>query len=129
MVLAASCMRKFGNGDSSLQIGPSKIAQGVAVDSQDRVYAFTRETTGMVVFDPEGNFLGTWGRDQFKRPHGIFIGPDDAIYCADDWGHSIRKFTTDGELLMEIETKDHPADTGYVWGDQPSAIHRAGPAV
>ena len=59
---------------------------GVAVDSKDRVYAFTRETTGMVVFDPAGNFLGTWGRDQFKRPHGIFIGQDDAIYCADDWG-------------------------------------------
>jgi DNA-binding beta-propeller fold protein YncE len=100
---------------------------GVAVDSQDRVYAFTRETTGMVVFDPDGAFLGSWGRDLFKRPHGIFIGPDDAIYCADDWGQSIRKFTTDGELLMEIETKDHPADTGYVWGSQPSAIRRAGP--
>ena len=100
---------------------------GVAVDSQDRVYAYTRHKDGMVVFDRDGNFLASWGEDQFKRPHGLFIGPDDAVYCADDWGHAIYKFTTAGELLMTIETADHPADTGYVWGDGPSAIQRGGP--
>jgi len=28
---------------------------GVAVDSQDRVYAFTREKNGIVVFNPDGS--------------------------------------------------------------------------
>jgi len=96
------------------------------VDSQDRIYAFSRSEHPVIVFDRQGRFLGSWGEGLFKRPHGIFIGPDDAVYCVDDWGHAVHKFTTDGELLMTIETADHPADTGYVWGD-PSTVRRAGP--
>ena len=100
---------------------------GVAVDSRDCVYAFTREKNGIVVFNPDGSLLKTWGDDLFKRPHCIFIGPDDTIFCVDDFGHAVYKFTADGEQLMVIETADNPADTGYVWGDQPSAIVRSGP--
>ena len=99
---------------------------GVAVDSQDRVYAFCRSEPPVVVFDREGHFLKAWGVDMFKRPHSLFIGPDDAVYCTDDWGHAVHKFTTDGELLMTIETADQVADTGYTW-DHPETVLRAGP--
>jgi len=99
---------------------------GVAVDSQDRVYAFSRGEHPVVIFDREGRFLGAWGEGLFKRPHGIFIGPDDAVYCVDDWGHAVRKFTPDGRPLLVIETADRPADTGYVW-DDPRTVLRSGP--
>jgi sugar lactone lactonase YvrE len=100
----------------------------VAVDSQDNVHVFTRNGAGdcVVVFDREGQMLGSWGAGLFKRPHGISIGPDDAIYCVDDWGHAVHKFTTDGKLLMSIETAANPADTGYVW-DRPETVLRSGP--
>lgn len=77
---------------------------GVAVDSGDRVYVYNRGADPMIVFDRDGNFLRTWGQDRFKRPHGIHIGPDDAVYLTDEGSHKVSKFTPEGELLMEIAT-------------------------
>ncbi len=100
---------------------------GVAVDSQDRVYAFCRSEHPIIVFDREGRFLRSWGEGLIKRAHDIIVGPDDSVYCVDDWGHAVHKFTTEGELLMTIETADSPADTGYDWDDH-RIVERAGPA-
>ena len=87
---------------------------GIAVDSQDRVYAFCRSQHPVVVFDRDGRFLGSWGEGMFVRPHMILIGPDDAVYCVDDEGHRVHKCTTDGKLLMTIAPENGVADTGYV---------------
>ena len=79
---------------------------GVAVDSRDQVYIFSRnEKNPVMVFDTEGNFLRGFGEGIFSnRTHGIFIGPDDTVFCADDGIHTITKFTSEGELLMTIGT-------------------------
>ena len=76
----------------------------VAVDSKDRVYVFNRGEHPLMIFDREGNFLTSWGEGQFKRPHGITIGPDDMLYCTDDHAHATYKFTLDGKLLMTLGT-------------------------
>ena len=91
---------------------------GIAVDSQDRVYAFCRSEHPVVVFDRDGRFLGSWGEGMFVRPHMILIGPDDSVYCVDDEGHRVHKCTTDGKLLMTIAPENGMADTGYraAWG-------------
>ncbi len=99
---------------------------GVAVDSQDRVYVFCRSEHPIIVFDRDGQFVRSWGEGLIKRAHDIIVGPDDSIYCVDDWGHAVHKFTTEGELLMSIETADSPADTGYIWDVQKEVL-RAGP--
>ena len=102
-------------------------AAGVAVDSQDRVYVLNRSVDHpVIVLDSEGNRLRSWGAGMFRRAHAIFSAGDDTLYCVDDQGHSVRQFTTDGELLLEISTADHPADTGYVPG-QLDSVSRAGP--
>ena len=85
---------KIGAGDlryqalvqwESLPAGWSFVeVAGVATDSQDRVYVFNRGEHPLVVFDRNGRFLASWGEGQFQRAHGIFIGPDDAVYCTDD---------------------------------------------
>ena len=100
-------------------------APGVAVDSADRVHVLVRKKDGLLVFDRDGQFRKSWGEDLFGRPHGLFIDPDNYVYVVDDWGHSIFKFTPDGDLMMTIETKDHPADTGYIRGKK--SVERAGP--
>jgi hypothetical protein len=47
---------------------------GIAVDSEDRVYIFSRDKQQVVVFDSEGNFIKTIGENIiFARPHGICI--------------------------------------------------------
>ena len=99
---------------------------GIAVDSQDRVFAFCRSQNPVVIFHQDGRFLGSWGEGMFIRPHGILIGPDDAVYCVDDEGHQVKKFTPDGRLLMTITPEKGVADTGYVHPDWRS-VRRAGP--
>jgi DNA-binding beta-propeller fold protein YncE len=91
---------------------------GVAVDSQDRVYALTRNRDHPVlVFDRDGKFLRSFGKGIFSdRTHGVLVGPDDSIYCADDGTHTITKFTTEGELVMTIGTPGQPSTK---WGGEP----------
>ena len=102
-------------------------AAGVTIDSRDRVYVLNRsEQEPVLVFNPSGELLETWGAGLFRRAHAIFAGPDDAIYCVDDQGHALRKFTPEGKLLFEIDTSDSPADTGYIPG-KPDSVARAGP--
>ena len=60
------------------------------------------------------------------RTHGITIGPDDAVYCTDDGNHTVRKFSTDGKLLMTLGTPNQPSDTGYN-GSNLDTITHAGP--
>ena len=84
----------------------------VAVDSQDRIYVYSRSEHPMVVFDRDGNFIDAWGDDILKDAHGIFIDADDNIYCTERDTHVVRKFTTAGELLMTLGTPDEPGAEG-----------------
>ncbi|HIE28556.1 TPA: hypothetical protein EYP66_14845 [Candidatus Poribacteria bacterium] len=81
----------------------------VVVDLQDRVYVFNRGEHPMMVFEQDGSFVAAWGEGLFTRPHGLTLGPDEILYCADDDGHCIRKCTLDGQLLMTIGTPGEPA--------------------
>jgi DNA-binding beta-propeller fold protein YncE len=85
---------------------------GVATDSRERVFVFYRGEHPVSVFDREGAFLFSWGEGHFNRPHGITIGPDDSVYCADDFDHTVRKFTPEGKLLLTLGTSGQPSDTG-----------------
>jgi DNA-binding beta-propeller fold protein YncE len=98
----------------------------VAADTQDRIFAFNRGKHPVMVFGRDGAFLGSWGEDWFARPHGIFIGPDDAVYCTDDVDHTVRKFTGDGKLLLTLGTSGHASDTGAAGMDYRTIL-RAGP--
>jgi DNA-binding beta-propeller fold protein YncE len=99
---------------------------GVATDSADRVYVFNRGEHPVIVFDRDGRFLSSWGEGMFQRPHGIAIGPDDAVYCTDDLGHAVYKFTTGGELLATLGTPGKPSATGAVGFDYRT-ISESGP--
>ncbi|MCB1378849.1 MAG: hypothetical protein KDK89_10855 [Alphaproteobacteria bacterium] len=81
----------------------------VGVDRHDRVYVFNRSEHPMIVLDREGNFLRSWGEEIFTHPHGISMGPDDTIYCTDDFDHTVRHCTLDGKVLVEIGVPNRPA--------------------
>ena len=99
---------------------------GVAVDSKDRVYVFNRGAHPVIVFDKEGKFLAAWGEGVFTCAHGIFIDRADNVWCCDNVDHTVRKFTTEGELKMTIGEPHKPAETGFVFGEQP-VQHSGGP--
>ncbi|MBI2823765.1 MAG: hypothetical protein HYX69_03625 [Planctomycetia bacterium] len=110
---------------------PSGVAwrevAAVATDRQNRVYVFNRGDHPLLIFNPDGSFAQPWGEGRFVRPHGITIGPDDAVYCADDFNHTVRKFTPDGRLLMTLGTSGHPSDTGATSIDFRTIRRAAGP--
>lgn len=86
-----------------------KEVADVVVDAQDRVYVFNRGEHPMIIFEPDGSFVASWGEDLFARAHGVTVCPDGMLYCVDDGDHSIRKCTPDGEVLMTIGTPNEPA--------------------
>jgi streptogramin lyase len=101
---------------------------GVAVDSRDRVYLMTRGDARVIVYEPDGTFVMSWGEDVFTpRTHGITIGPDDSVYTVDDGDHTVRKFTTEGKQLMIIGTPGEASDTGYDMKKGLTSIARGGP--
>jgi sugar lactone lactonase YvrE len=62
----------------------------------------------MIVFNPEGDILDTWGHGEFGNPHGVTIGPDGSVYTVDNGDHTVKKFTPKGEKVFEIQAQ-HPA--------------------
>ncbi len=84
---------------------------GIAVDSKDRVYLFNRGAHPVVVVDREGGCLNAWGQGIFANPHGASIGPDDSLYLTDNGDHTVRKFTPDGKLQLQIGVPGQPSPT------------------
>jgi hypothetical protein len=82
---------------------------GIAVDSKDRIYLFNRGAHPVVVMDREGGFLHAWGQGVFTNPHGASIGPDDSLYLTDNGDHTVRKFTPEGKLLLQIGVPGQPS--------------------
>lgn len=89
---------------------------GVAVDSKDRVFIYSRSEKPLNVYDTDGNHLATWGEGviQPNAAHGIFIDGDDHVFVTDAKDHAVYKFNSDGELLMTLGT---PGQAGEGDGD------------
>jgi DNA-binding beta-propeller fold protein YncE len=115
---------RLGQGDYQFEPQPTwaKLPEeivlgdvaGIAVDSKDRVYLFHRGLDPIVVLDRSGTFLSAWGRGLFTNPHGAHIGADQCLYLTDNGDHTVRKFSLDGKLLLEIGDKGTPS--GFMSG-------------
>ena len=55
----------------------------------------------------------------FTNAHGICVGPDDTIYCADNMDHTVRVFRPDGTLVRTLGTAGVASDTGFVAWTSP----------
>ena len=89
---------------------------GVAVDSKDRVFVYSRSEKPLNVYDTDGNHLATWGEGVLtpNYAHGIFIDGYDNVYVTDATDHAVYKFNSDGELMMTLGT---PGQAGENQGD------------
>ena len=93
---------------------PHRLVADVSIDSRDCVHVYSRDNQAVYVYDREGNLVRSWGEGRFPgRAHGVTVGPDDSVYCINDFDHTVRKFTPEGELLLTLGTSGKPADTGY----------------
>lgn len=71
----------------------------------------------ILLFDPEGNLLKSFGAGLILWPHGMFVDRDGNVWVADALGfgeqpagrgHEVLKFSPDGELLMTLGKKGQP---------------------
>lgn len=70
----------------------------------------------ILLFDADGNLIRSFGAGLFVWPHGIFVDRGGNVWVADavdtncetgrenGKGHQVRKFSSDGELLMSLGT-------------------------
>jgi streptogramin lyase len=100
---------------------------GVGVDSQDRVFVFTRRESRVLVYNRDGSFHAAWGDGVFTpRTHGLTVAPDDTVYCVDEGRQVVYHFSPNGALLQTMGTPDAGSDTGYD-GRSLTSIIRGGP--
>ena len=71
----------------------------------------------VIVLRPDGGWIRSFGAGHFSdRTHGIWISPDDTLYCADDGIQAITRWSREGELLQTIGEPNAPAPR---WSRQP----------
>jgi streptogramin lyase len=92
--------------------GWSAPMASVAVDSQDRIYGFSRGEHPVIVFDKEGTLLHSWGEGLFSFPHAIRVDAQDNVWIVDRNNCQVFKFTPQGKLLLTLGKKGYRSDTG-----------------
>src|SRR5262249_57519322 len=109
-VLAATLSYTAQDGWGKLPDGWRFVeATSVAVDSHDRVHVYNRGEHPVIVFERDGRFLGSWGKGQTVRAHGITIGPDDSVWLTDDAAHTIRQFSAHTKLPLTPAPPNTPS--------------------
>ncbi len=112
------------NWNTTLQQYGLGQATGVAVDSHNHVFIFHRadrvwedempihpiaKNTIIMVDVNTGEKLAEWGNQLFIMPHGLSIDNEDNVWVTDVAGHTVQKFSHDGDLLM---TLGNPGQSG-----------------
>lgn len=69
----------------------------------------TPEVDPILLIDPQGKIIKSFGAGQIVWPHGIFVDNEGNVWIADARGdekrmkgHQVHKFSADGELLMSL---------------------------
>src|SRR5690625_3382596 len=89
----------------------------------DRVYIFERlRNPRSLVFSADGRLLDTWGEGTFGHPHGIWMSPQETLYCTDRDTHTVTRWTPDGELLQTWGTPGQPGGPGEPFNEPTQAV-------
>jgi len=75
---------------------------GMAIDAEDQVWFFRKGPDPVQVYTAEGDFVRTWGKDQFINPHHLRIDHEGNVWVADFGQHIVQKYTPEGEHLMTL---------------------------
>jgi hypothetical protein len=69
------------------------------------VHATSQSSDTVVVFDPDGNFVKSWGKDFRDGAHGLHISPEgneEFLYLCDVKRNIVVKATRDGEEVLTL---------------------------
>ena len=87
----------------------------MAQDKAGNIYVFhrpeDRNIDPVVVLDPKGNYIRSFGKGMYAIPHGIRIDPEGNVWTIDAHNSTIIKFTPEGKKLLEISVGEIPDAT------------------
>lgn len=83
---------------------------GVSADASGNIHIFQRGDAAdpIIVVDPDGNVLRSFGKGLFARPHSVRVDPAGNVWAVDSNTSKVVKFSADGEVLLEIDVGDVP---------------------
>ena len=99
----------WGQLPAGVQYG---YTHGVCVDSQGRIFIHNQSKDAMIVFDPDGKFIKSWGPEFAGGAHGLQLskeGNEEFLYLADIARRKVVKTTLDGEVVWTLE---YPKESG-----------------
>src|SRR5881394_2856269 len=85
---------------------------GVVVDSAGRILIHNQSEDAVAIFDPDGNFLGSWGAEFKDGAHGMQLNREadgEFLYFCDIVRHLVIKTTLGGEEVWRI---GYPKESG-----------------
>jgi hypothetical protein len=109
---------RAGGDDEEIIFG---VIGDVAVDAQGNLYALDQQLSQISVFDKDGNFLRTIGREgegpgEFRRASQLFTTPDNKIAVAQMMPGKIVLLTTDGKPGGDFPMPPAPdGGTQMIW--------------
>lgn len=84
---------------------------GVIEDAQGRIFIHNQSPDAMILFDPDGKFIKSWGKEFQQGAHGLQLrkeGNEEFLYLADYARHIVVKTTLDGEVVWTLEYPKEP---------------------
>lgn len=100
---------------------------GIVIDRAGRVYFNTDTTRSVMVYEPDGTFVRTFGAE-YPALHGMVLrteGDTQYIYAAHLAGKRVLKLTLDGAIVWSVGV---PTESGR-YDDDPSAFNPTAIAV
>ena len=82
----------------------------VAADRNGLIYILQRgdKADPVVVMNPDGKVVRSWGAGLFVMPHAIRVDPQGSVWTTDAASSRVIKFAPDGSRLLEIAGGGQP---------------------
>jgi streptogramin lyase len=94
--------------------GPPRTAVSGAVAPNGDVYVLCRGPHPVIIFEPSGQFVTSWGEGLFSSfAHGLTIDGQGCVWIADAGLHTVTQHDPSGVLIRTIGTPGAAAPTYY----------------
>jgi hypothetical protein len=86
-------------------VGFGSTHGSVVIDAAGRVYCSTDTANAIMIFEPDGTYAKSWGKDLAGGVHGVAIVKESGrefLWLAHVGRHEVLKTTLDGEIVLRV---------------------------